>query len=135
MADLLGLSQVVVELRDVVRVGVEAAGGANAALDLDEGIERRQVHGAMRPPRGRLLLDDLAVPRQLGEREEVPHGAGNVRLRLGPVVPAQNFGRRLGIARIFVIQVFRHSAYSFPGPQTAARRGQAIVTSIASETW
>ena len=61
---LVGLLQVVVELVHVV--GVEAARRADATLELDEGVEGRQVHGATRAQGRGILLDDFIGSGQAG---------------------------------------------------------------------
>ena len=62
----VGLLQVFVELVHVVGVGIEAPGGADATLELDEGVEGRQVDGAARAQGGRVLFDDFIGSGQAG---------------------------------------------------------------------
>ena len=49
-AVLLRLSEVVVELVDVLGVWIEAAGCADASLEFDEGVEGCEVDGAAGSP-------------------------------------------------------------------------------------
>ncbi len=91
----LRLIEVVIKLLDVPRVGTEAGPRANPPLDLDERIQRRQVHRAPRRLRRRVLLHDLVCSRQPRADQEVPHRAGDVRLRLGMLMPPQNLPRQL----------------------------------------
>ena len=104
----LGLGQVVVELVDVVGVGVEAAGGADPALGLDEGVEGGEVDGAAGALRGRVLLDDLVAPGQAGGDEEVAHGAGDVGLGFAEVVPPEELCGGLLAGGVVVVQVVSH---------------------------
>ena len=105
---LLGLGQVVVELLHIRGVGVKAAGRANPALGLDEGVEGGQVDGAAGALRGRVLLDDLIAPGEAGGDEEVAHGAGDVRLGFAEVVPPEELGGGLLARGVVVVQVLRH---------------------------
>ena len=90
----LGLSEVVVNLLDVTLGGTEPGPRANPPLDLDERIQRRQVHRPPRCLRWRVLLDDLVRPRQPRTDQEVPHRARDVRFRLGILMPPQNLPRQ-----------------------------------------
>ena len=104
-----GLVQVVVQLPDVLGVGVAARRRADAPLHLDEGVQRRQVHRPARPFGGRILLDDLLARGQSGRDEEVPHRAGDVGLRLEVVVPPQHLPRGLSILRVVYIDLRSHA--------------------------
>ena len=81
------LLQVVVELLDVLGVGVEASRGPDSALELYERVEGSEVHCAARAMRGRVLLNDLIAPYQPCGDEEIAHCAGDIRLGLAIVVP------------------------------------------------
>ena len=59
---LVGLLQVVVELVDVVGVGIEAAVGADSALELDEGVEASEVDGRREPRAGGFSSCISSVP-------------------------------------------------------------------------
>ena len=120
---LFGLREVVVELFDVLRVGVESAGGADPALELDEGVESGEVHGAARTLGGRVLLDDLAWRCQSGGDQEVADGAGDVRFGLGVVVPPEYLGGRVGVAGVVVVYVDRHSIFNYTGMDTRQSLG------------
>ena len=104
-----GLVQVVVQLPDVLGVGVAARRRADAPLHLDERVQRRQVHRPARPFGGRILLDDLLARGQSGRDEEVPHRAGDVGLRLEVVVPPQHLPRGLSILRVVDVNLRSHN--------------------------
>ena len=83
----LGKLQVVVQLFNVGRVGVETAGGADAPFELDKGIQSGEVNGATGVVGRRVFLDDLFAFNQAGQDEEVADGGGDVGLRLKIIVP------------------------------------------------
>ena len=111
---LLRLRQVVVELVDVPGVGVEAARGADPALELDERVEGGEVHGAARAFGRRVFLDDLLVLYEAGDGQEIADRAGDVGLGLALVVPPQNLGCGLPVPGIVRVDVHRHSVI-YPG--------------------
>ena len=77
---------------DVFGVGVEAAGGADAALELDEGVEGGEVDGAAAAQGGWVFFDDVLGFYEAGDGEEVTDGGGDVGLGLAFVVASQDFG-------------------------------------------
>ena len=99
----LRLREVVVELVDVLGVGVEAARGADPALELDERVEGGEVHGAARAFGRRVFLDYLLVLYEAGDGQEVADRAGDVGFGLADVVPPQNLGcGLLGIGIVWI---------------------------------
>ena len=108
------LRQVVVELLDVLGVGVEAAGGADPAFELDERVEGGEVHGAARTLGGRVFLDYLLVFHEAGDGQEIADRAGDVGLGLALVVAPQDFGCGLLVPGIVRIDMHRHSVI-YPG--------------------
>ena len=102
----LGLLQVVVELPDVLGVGLEAGGGADPALDLYEGIEGGEVDGAVGAQRGRVLLVDLVAVDEAGADQEVAHGGGDVGLELAGVVPTEYLRGGLGAGGVVGVDVY-----------------------------
>ena len=100
--------QVVVELADVLGVGVEAAGGADPALELDEGVEGGEVDGAAGAQGGRVFFVDFLVLHQAGGGQEVPHGGGDVGLGLAVVVPPEDFGGGRLVFGVAGVDVGRH---------------------------
>ena len=111
---LFRLRQVIVELVDVLGVGVEAARGADPALELDERVEGGEVHGAARTLGGRVFLDYLLVLYEAGEGQEIADRAGDVGLGLALVVAAENLGCGLLGIGIVWINVQRHLVI-YPG--------------------
>ena len=99
---------------DVLGVGVEAARGADPALELDERVEGGEVHGAARAFGGRVFLDYLLVLYEAGDGQEVADRAGDVGLGLALVVPAENLGCGLLVPGIVCVDVHRHSVI-YPG--------------------
>ena len=91
-AVFLGLGEVVVDLVDVFGVGVEAAGGADRAFELDEGVEGGEVDGAAGALGRWVFFDDVLGFYEAGYGEEVADGGGDVGLGLAFVVAAQDFG-------------------------------------------
>ena len=111
---LFGLRQVIVELVDVPGVGVEAACGADPSLELDEGVEGGEVHGAARTLGGWVFLVYLLVFHEAGDGQEVADRGGDVGFGRADVVPAENLGCGvLGIG-IVCVDVHRHSVI-YPG--------------------
>ena len=105
---LFRLRQVVVELLDVLGVGVEAARGADPALELDERVEGGKVHGAARTLGGRVFFVYLLVLHEAGDGQEVADRAGDVGLGLAFVVAAENLGCGLLVPGIVWIDVQGH---------------------------
>ena len=101
-------SKVVVELLDVLGIGVEASRGPDPALELDEGVEGGKVNGAARTLCGRVLLNDLIGPHEPRHDEEITHSAGDVRLRLAIIMPPQNLGGSLGVPGFVVVYLNGH---------------------------
>ncbi len=118
---LFRLRQVIVELVDVLGVGVEAARGADPALELDERVEGGEVHGAARTLGGRVFLDYLLVLYEAGEGQEIADRAGDVGLGLALVVAAENLGCGLLGIGIVWINVQRHLVI-YPGLADGGRR-------------
>ena len=115
---LFGLREVVVDLLYIVGVGVESAGGADPALELDEGVESGKVHGAARSLGGRVLLDDLAGSGQSGGDQKVANRAGDVRFGFRVVVPPEYLGGGLGVTGVVVVDVDGHSIFYYTGMDT-----------------
>ena len=86
----LRLRQIVVQLQHIVGAGLEGTGGTHAALELDEGVESREVDGAAGPLGGWSFLDNLVAIGQPGEYQKVAHGAGDVGFGLSGVMPPQD---------------------------------------------
>ena len=105
---LMGLLQVVVQLADVVGVGVHAAGGTDSALELDEGVEGGEVDGAARALGRGIFLDHVVASDKAGGDEEVANGGGDVRLRLVVFVTAQNLGGGGPDGGVVVVYVWQH---------------------------
>ena len=99
-----GLFQVVVQLGDMGRVGGAAGGGADAALEFNEGVQGGEVHGLAAAVGGRVFLHDGVALRQAGKHQEVADGGGDVGLRLIVIVAGQD-GAGGGVAGGAGVQV------------------------------
>ena len=99
---------------DVLGVGVEAARGADPALELDKRVEGGEVHGAARTLGGRVFLDYLLALNEAGDGQEITDRAGDVGLGLALVVAAENLGCGLLVPGIVCVDVQRHSVI-YPG--------------------
>ena len=111
---LLRLRQIIVELVDVLGVGVEAARGADPSLELDERVEGGEVHGAARTLGGWVFLVYLLVFHEAGDGEEIADRAGDVGLGLALVVAAGDLGCGVLVPGIVCVDVHRHSVI-YPG--------------------
>ena len=104
---------------DVGRVGVEAAGHADAAFEFDEGIQRGQIDRPAAGVGGRVFLDDFVAAGQVGQDEEIADGGGDVGLGLKVVMPGQNGRRRRLVSSVADIQMINHAAIVSPGQARA----------------
>ena len=126
-AGRFGQLQVVVQLLNVGRVGVETAGGADAPLELNESIQSGEVNGAAGAVGRRVFLDDFVALRQPGQDEKIPHRRSNVGLHLKIIVPPQNRRRRFNIPPVANIQMRTHSpdcSTLFPSPIARGAGGE-----------
>ena len=114
------LRQVVVQLPHVIGVGFAAGGGADAPLELDEGVQGGQVNGAPAAVRGRVLLDHLLGLGQAGADQEIADGRGDVGLRLVALVPFQDGGGGAGKLWVVDVQVRGHGTDSSSGKASAS---------------
>ena len=108
LAGLLGFGEVVVQLPDVFRVGVESADGSQPALDFDEGVQGGEVNGAAGTLRRRVFLHNLLSLGQAGVGEEVAYGAGDVGLVLAGIVPVQDGGGSERVLGVVGVEMNRH---------------------------
>ena len=99
---------------DVLGVGVEAARGADPALELDERVEGGEVHGAARTFGRRVFLVYLLVLYEACDGQEIADRAGDVGLGLALVVPPENLGCGLLVPGIVCVDVHGHSVI-YPG--------------------
>ena len=111
----LRLSQVVVQLLYVFRVGIETTGGTDAALELNKGVEGRQVNGLSGPFGRWSFLDDLVTFGQPGEDEKVAHGASDVGLKRTGVMLPKDVGGGCRISGIIEIDLCSHRGTSGRG--------------------
>ena len=111
---LFRLRQVVVELVDVLGVGVEAAGGADPAFELDECVEGGEVYGAARALGGRVFLFYFVGFDEAGHSQEVANRGGDVGLGRADVVAPQDLGGCFFVPGIVYVDVHRHSVI-YPG--------------------
>ena len=108
------LGQVVIQLPHVLRGGFTAGGGANPALELDEGVQSGKVNGATGGVRWRVFLDNLLASGQVGEDEEVSHRAGDLGFGLEAVVSQHKLCRCITIPGVGYVYVLRHARPCFP---------------------
>ena len=90
---------------DVLRVGCATGSRSDAPLELDEGVQRGQVHGPSRRVRGRVLLNHLLATGQASKDEKVPHRAGDVGLGLTTVVPSQDLSGGVAVFGVVYVDV------------------------------
>ena len=109
----VGLFQVDVQLIDVGGIRVEAAGGSDSPLHLNEGVECDDVNGLGRSAGGRMFLVNLVGLDESRDQEEVADGARDVRLRLMEIVPAEQLGGGLPVARVVYVQVCSHGFLAY----------------------
>ena len=107
--------QVVIQLPHVGGIGIEAAGGSDALLELDEGVQRGEINGASTAGGWRILLDDLLAAGQPRDDEEIAHGGGDVRLGFTVVVPVQDGLRRVRVPRVVGVKMRSHNSIVSPG--------------------
>ena len=119
----LGLLEVVVNLIDVCRVGIETAHGADALFELDEGVQGGEVDGTTRCIGRRVFLDDGTGFGQVGKDQEIADGAGYVGLCAGCVMSEQDFAGRAGVPGIVDVEVCGHGGIVAFGRFAAGGRG------------